>query len=101
MKSVAYALTKTDISSVGGPMRLVDIRELWTHYLASVADCKYVAESDYGKKIKWLTGPKPISSDNLGWVEYTIRPIFVRPVKEVLSELPANTRKPRKKPARR
>lgn len=99
MRPVAYSLTKTDTSSVGGPMRLVDIRELWTHYLCSIADCKYVAESDYGKKIKWLTDPKPISSDNLRWIEYTIRPIFVRPIKEILSELPVDRTKPRKKPA--
>lgn len=99
MRPFSYSITKEDISSILSRQPSGGARKIWSHSLLTQAEAKFVAASDSGAKLSWSKGLDCIAAE-YGDVEYTIRPIFVGPVEEVLSELPARSTKPRKKPAR-
>lgn len=73
-KPVAHSLTKKSSS------------DNWTHSLASLADAKYVAKCDCGKKLNWSAGPEYVSEEYKS-ATYTIRPIFALTVGEAIKTL--------------
>lgn len=81
-KPVAYALTKKSPS------------DNWTHSLASLADAKYVAKCDCGKKLNWSAGPEYVSEEYKS-AAYTIRPIFALTVGEAIKALPSKQKAPK------
>lgn len=98
MKPAAYSLTKNDISGHFARTPHCGTRPLWTHYLLTQAEAKFVAASDNGAKLCWSERADCITAE-YGDVEYIVRPVLAKPVREVLSEIPAEPKKPRKKPA--
>lgn len=99
MKPFGYSVTKNDISGLMARTPHSGVRRLWTHYLLTQTEAKFVATSDSGAKLSWSKRPDCVTAE-YGDIEYIVCPVFTRPVEEVLSEMRSTSPKPRKKPAR-
>lgn len=79
-----YKLTSLNLTELGGPMGMERVTENFQKYFSNIDSAKSFAQRDYNsktdakRKILWNKSSKNLSSsEDLGFVQYTIEKIVV------------------------
>ena len=68
-------LTSENLTNIGRPMGTEYTTTNWDKYFKTVKKAKAYAEKDYREKIKWEKDGSGITSGDLSYVMYDIKPV--------------------------